>query len=210
MSTDLAPPSPDLTVPPGGLVPAPDSSFSWVVPAEPDPELTVVGINADGELYIYGDTAASPGPVVPAVLGCVVDVTISQHGGSSRYGLRDYLDLRMLAPIPGTGFILRLPCRAASHPLTGALRTPWSVRSLLGALKGLDLTATAVKLQTKRGDQATFFRVFPHQPDGIELAEVRAEAIGPTRDDLEIAIDRIRRGLGLHPLFPSEVNHAEC
>lgn len=169
---------------------------SWAVPATPEPDLTVIGITVTGELYVYGDTPYKPGPTIPAVLGVVSSISISQHGGQSRYGLRDYLDIRLGTPVPGAEIILRLPCGTPG-------RTPWSVRSVLGALATLDLTDTAVKLQTKRGSEATFFRVFPHDSSGIELPEVRAEAIGPSRDDLEIAVDRIRRGLGQPPQFPS-------
>lgn len=175
---------------------------AWAVPATPEPDLTVVGITAGGDLYVYGDTPDKPGPPVPAILGGVASLAVSQHGGQSRYGLRDYLDVRINTPLPGTELILRLPCGAPG-------RTSWAVRSLLGALATLDLTATAVKLQTRRGSDANFFRVFPHDANGIELPEVRAEAIGPSRDDLEIAIDCIRRKLGLAPLFPTPVNYAE-
>lgn len=167
---------------------------AWAVPATPEPDLSVIGITAGGDLYIYGDTPERPGPTVPAILGGVVSLSISQLGGQSRYGLRDYLDVRLSTPIPGTEIILRLPCGTPD-------RASWAVRSLLGALATLDLTDTAVKLQTKRGSDANFFRVFPHDANGIEQPEVRAEAIGPSRDDLEIAIDRIRRNLGLAPLF---------
>lgn len=194
MATDL------ITAPSSELGPTSELP-AWVVPAAPEPEQTVVGINAEGKLYIYGETAQTPGPVVPAVYGCITNIAITQRGGGSRYGLRDYLDLRLLAPIPGTGFLLRLPCKGAPHPTSGERRTPWSVRSLLGALFELDLTATAVKLQTRRGNETTFFRVIPHTPDGIELPELRAEAIGPSRHDLEIAVNRIRANLNLQPAF---------
>lgn len=169
---------------------------SWVVPATPEPDLTVIGITATGELYVYGDTPDKPGPTIPAVLGLVASLAISQHGAKSKYGLRDYLDVRLRTPIPGSEIILRLPCGDSD-------RVPWTVRSLLGAFAMLDLTDTAVKLQTKRGTDATFFRVFPHDDHGVELPELRAEAIGPSRDDLEIAVDHIRRGLGQPPQFPS-------
>jgi hypothetical protein len=80
-------------------------------PATPSLSLTTVGINRDGDLYLYGDTAAAPGPLVPAVRGCVAAIAVSTHGASSRYGPREYLDLTMAAATPGTGFLLRLPLR---------------------------------------------------------------------------------------------------
>jgi hypothetical protein len=162
--------------------------------------LTTVGINRDGDLYLYGDTAAAPGPLVPAVRGCVAAIAVSTHGASSRYGPREYLDLTMAAATPGTGFLLRLPCGATSS-INGSWSNTWAVRSLLGALQEVDLAFTAVKLQTKRGREATFLQVYPHDPEGRELPEVRATSIGCSRDDLEIAINRIRAGLGQPALF---------
>jgi hypothetical protein len=173
---------------------------SWIVPATPSIEYTTVGINRDGDLYIYGSTASSPGPLVPAVRGCLAGIQISTHGSGSRYGERDYLELLMIAATPGTGFVLRLPCGSTSS-ITGHWSNTWAVRSLLGALMELDLSATAVKLQTKRGREATFFQVYPHDPEGRELPEVRGTSIGPSRDDLEIAINRVRSLLGQPALF---------
>jgi hypothetical protein len=172
---------------------------SWAAPATPERNFTTVGISADGLLYIYGDSAASPGPILPSVLGVVTDVQVSRHGGASRYGLRDYLDLYLGTAIPGEVVVLRLPCQAKPHLETAELQTPWSVRSLMGALLLLDLPATAIKLQTKRGNTTTFFRVFPHSPEGVEQPEIRAEPIGPSQDDLAIAVNRLRSQLGLIP-----------
>lgn len=174
---------------------------AWVVPATPERNYTTVGISADGELYIYGDSADHPGPVVPALVGVVLDATLVQHGSNSRYGLRDYLDLQLGAPIPGEVIVLRLPCQLRPHPETGELQSPWSVRSLLGCLLQLDLQEQAIKVQARRGRTATFMRVFPYDTDGREQPELRAEPIGYTRDDLEIAIDALRRELGLAPQF---------
>lgn len=174
---------------------------AWMVPASPDPSYTTIGIDKDGQLYVYGDTPASPGPIVPAILGQVTGLTIEQHGEGSRYGLRPYLALYLATPIPGEILNLRLPCQEKPGP-SGEGSTPWSVRSLLGALLELDLPATAVKLQTKRGNAATFFRVIPHDHAGTELPDVRAQGIGPRFGDLEIAVDHLRKGLGLPPLTP--------
>lgn len=179
------------------------STPAWIVPPTPETETTAVGISADGDLYIYGDTPQIPGPIVPALVASLLEVSVSQHGAASRHGLRDYLELRMATPLPDTQIVLRLPCKGTVSPSTGLTSTPWSVRSLLGALLSLDAPDTAVKLQTKRGTSATFFRVFPYDTDGNELPEVHAEAIGGSRDDLEIAVDSIRKRLGLPSLFPS-------
>jgi hypothetical protein len=181
---------------------------SWVVPATPQRNYTTVGISLAGELYIYGDTAAKPGPTIPALVGVLLDAQITQHGGNSRYGLRDYLDLHLAAPIPGEIIVLRLPCQARLNQTVGHLQTPWSVRTLLAALLTLDLREQAVKVQTKQGNATTFFRVFPFNAEGIELPEVITEAIGPSTDDLEIALNHLRSQLGLLPQFTDPVTHA--
>lgn len=179
---------------------------SWVVPATPQPTYTTVGINKDGELYIYGETAATPGPVLPAIIGVVLDAQVNQYGAASRYGARDYLDLYLGTPVPGDVIVLRLPCGAKPHPETTLLQTPWSVRSLLAALLSVDLRETAVKLQPRRGTATTFFQVFPHSSAGVEQPELRAEPLGPSQDDLEIAVNRLRQSLDLPPQFPNYVN----
>lgn len=178
---------------------------AWVVPATPEIDRTVVGIGPNGDLYIYGETPERPGPLVPAIVGVVSNVRVSQHGASSRYGLRDYLDLHLATPIDTMEVILRLPCKANPQPGGGDPLIPWSVRSLLGALHAIDLPTTALKLQTRRGNAATFFRVLPFSSEGIEQPEIRAAAIGGSRDDLEIAVNHLRAQLELPPFFPEPV-----
>ena len=177
------------------------STPAWIVPATPELETTAVGISADGDLYIYGDSPTTPGPAVPALVASLVEISVSQHGAASKHGVRDYLELRMATPLPDAQVVLRLPCKGTVSPSTGLTSTPWSVRSLLGALLSLDAPDMAVKLQTRRGTSATFFRVFPYDMEGNELPEVHAEAIGGSRDDLEISVDALRKRLGLPPLF---------
>lgn len=197
-----------LAAAPAGALSTGTDLPAWVVPATPQRNYTTVGINADGELYIYGETAQTPGPIVPALVGILLDLQITQLGGTSRYGLRDYLDLHMGAPIPGEIIVLRLPCQARPNISTGSLQIPWSVRTLLAALLALDVRETAVKLQPRRGHETTFMQVFPYDTSGGEQAEVRAEPIGPSRDDLEIAVNALRQALDLPALFPNPVLHA--
>jgi hypothetical protein len=172
---------------------------AWVVPANPEPEITTVGLSATGSLYIYGENANNPGPECPAIVGAPVGIDITVHGKGSKHGLRPYLDLVLLTPI-NSQVLLRLPCKEGLNMEGTRVQTPCSVRSLLGALTSLDMPDVAVKLQTKRGRSATFFRVFPIDSDGFELPEVRATAIGHTVDDLEIAVNHLRRAFGQPPL----------
>lgn len=165
-----------------------------ILPASPDANHRCVGINQLGELYLYGPSPSEPGPIVPALMGLVCDCLITQHGGAGGRGgnnweaNRDHLSLRLLPPDPTVQNVLRLP----------ANRGQWSYRTLLGALLTLDLQATAVKIEARRGREATFLRV---ATDAAGLQVVTAPAIGPTRGDLEIAVDRVRRNLGLDPLY---------
>ncbi len=167
---------------------------SGILPASDETNYRCIGINQLGELYLYGPSPSEPGPIVPALMGLVCDCLITQHGGAGGRGgnswdaNRDHLSLRLLPPDPTTQNVLRLP----------ANRGQWSYRTLLGALLALDLQATAVKIEARRGREATFLRV---ATDAAGLQVVNAPAIGPNRDDLEIAVDRIRRNLGLDPLY---------
>ena len=165
-----------------------------ILPASPEADYRCIGINQLGELYLYGPTPSEPGPIVPALMGLVCDCLITQHGeaggrgGNNWQAGRDHLTLRLLPPDPTVQNVLRLPAK----------RGQWSYRSLLGALVTLDLQATAVKIEARRGREANFLRV---STDAAGLQVVTAPAIGPDRADLEIAVDRIRRNLGLDPLY---------
>jgi hypothetical protein len=166
-----------------------------ILPASADStQYRCIGINQAGELYLYGPTPREPGPTVPALMGLVCDCLITQHGEAGARGgnawdaSRDHLTLRLLAPDPTIQNVLRLP----------ANRGQWSYRSLLGALVTLDLRSTAVKIEPRKGREATFFRV---STDARGLNVVTAPGIGPERSDLEIAVDHVRRNLGLESLY---------
>lgn len=169
-----------------------------ILPATPAPRLIRFGFK-DGGFHRYGDNG--PGQPVEAIATPgLIDLRIVQRGVGSRYGLRDYLDVRMYAPVPSAQFILSLPCGghvSAGDP-SGARRTQHTVRSLLGALITLDLSCTALKLQTKQGRAATFIVVLLHP---TEYDPVVAPSIGPTRAELEQAIDTCRASLGAEPLY---------
>lgn len=171
-----------------------------IIPASPQITTTTIGINKDGQFYQYGDSPQAPGPVVPA-LGTprVLDVQIVTRGNdTSRYGTRDYLELRTMGETPDRHYLLRLPCQGGKTA-DGRFTVQHSVRSVLGALCELDLQDTAVKLEPVRGREATFIHV---SLDPAGQQRVIAPSIGPSRADLEIAVDRCRSSLGLPPQFP--------
>jgi hypothetical protein len=182
----------------------------WVAPATAPTNYTSVGIKVDGDLYLYGEKASDPGPTVPAVRGYLLDITIAQRGSGSRFGSRNYLELTLAGTIPTETFILRLPCKPSLNSASGSMQLPWAVRSLLGALCELslgELDDQAIKLQTRRGDAAVFFQVFPYDSAGNELPEVRAESIGPSESDLLAAVNQIRSTLGRQPLAALPTTH---
>lgn len=172
--------STDDWLPEDGILPASDAQ----------PDYRLIGINLEGQFYFYGPTPEEPGEVVPALMGLVCDVAITRHGtpgsrgGTSWQGQREHLTLRLLPPSPTVHNVLRLP----------AHRGQWHYRSLLGALLELDLRSTPVKIEPRPGRSTTFIQV---ATDAKGINVVKAEPIGPDIDDLEIAVDRIRRGLGL-------------
>lgn len=174
------------------------ASPDGLLTSSPDIQTKVIGITKDGVLYFYGDTAATPGPEIEALGGLILDLQLTTHGENSKYGPRDYLDLRLQTPTPLLHYILRLPTKPYLNPNTGELQCPWSVRSLLGALTALDLQDTAVKIEAKRGRDATFIQV-SLDPHGEH--RITEPSIGPSRQDLEEAIDTCRRSLGLEPQF---------
>jgi hypothetical protein len=159
-----------------------------IVPASPPITYNSVGISQTGELYLYADTPNGERQQVPALAGLVVDLTVDTYGANSAYGARDYLSVH-IAATPADIYVLRLPCHQGQ----------WSYRSLLGCLLDVDVSATAVKIEPKRGRETTFLRV-SLDPAGVE--QVIADAIGPDRDDLEIAVNRVRQNLDLEPQFP--------
>lgn len=190
MSLVTLDPATDLPVPftPGELAARSNWPSDGIAALSIRPVLRVFGISQGGEFYEYGDTPATPGPVVPALCGVITTIEVVSRGEASRYGLRDYLELRLATPDPAHQLLLRLPCNQGQ----------WSYRSLLGALEQLDLQATALKLEAVRGRAATFIAV-ALDPEGLQ--RIKADAIGPDRSDLEISVNRLRAALGLPPQF---------
>lgn len=173
------------------------------------------GINQHGQIYAYGDSSESPARVLQESEGLrfsgILDCIIVQR--STRMGDRDYLDLRLIAPLPAITWVLSLPCHGSKRN-DGSTGTQWSVRSLLGALVSdptatLDLRATAGILTARRGTggasgyPANFIELHLDTgvgPDG-DFEHIYAKAIEGDRNSLEISVNQVRRALGLEPQF---------
>jgi len=198
------------------LVPAPatplpvaaDPLDAVIAPFPPEPQRTFFGINQHGQLYVYGDTPARPKRVLAPEEGlrfCAIshlEVMQKLH--------RPYLDLTLQATLPHHFCILSLPCQG-SPQADGGLALQWSVRSLLGALlaaaESLDLRATSGILRARRGTggvsgfRANFVDLALDTANGDEQ-RLKAPATGGSRDAFEIAVNQVRRSLGLPPQFP--------
>lgn len=176
----------------------------------PEPTTTAFGINATGQLYIYGPTPQAPQQILDPDEGLqylgILDGQLRHYAG------RDYFVLRLQSMVPLAHYSLRLPAYGSRNPTSGDATTQWSVRSALGALlaaaRSVDLRATPGKLCARRGTggssgfSANFIDLFlPTGPEG-QAERVYADAIGPTRHDLEIAVNQLRRALDLDPQFP--------
>ncbi|MGA1641031.1 MAG: hypothetical protein ACO4AL_11850 [Steroidobacteraceae bacterium] len=181
----------------------------------PRAETFFFGINQHGQIYAYGDSPEAPARVLQEAeglrFGGVLECRISPR--NTRLGERDYLDLRLLAPLPSITWVLSLPCHG-SVKADGSISTQWSVRSLLGALVSestttLDLRATAGILTARRGTggasgfPANFIDLHLDTgvgPDG-DYEIIYAKAIEGDRNSLEISVNQVRRALGLEPQF---------
>jgi hypothetical protein len=194
---------------PASLPAAPsDPLDAFVAPFPPDPQQTFFGINLNGQLYVYGDTPAQPKRVYAENDGlrfyAIAHLEIMQKVH------RPYLDLTLQSTLPHHLCILSLPCQG-SPQADGGISLQWSVRSLLGALLAaadqLDLRATSGILRARRGTggvsgfRANFVDLAFDSASGDEQ-RLKAPAIGGSRDALEVAVNQVRRSLGLHPQFP--------
>ena len=177
---------------------AAQASPDGLLPPSLDVTTKTIGISKDGVLYFYGDTGAAPGAAVDAIGGLILDIDLVTRGEFSKFKPREYLNIRIQSPTPLLHYLLRLPAKPNLNEATGEMQHPWSIRSLLGALTALDLQASAVKIEAKRGREATFIQV---SLDPVGEQRVIEPSIGPSRQDLEEAIDTCRRSLGLEPLF---------
>lgn len=172
-----------------------------LLPASLDVTTKTIGITKDGVLYFYDDSYNpddSERHTVEAIGGLILDIELVTKGETSKYGPRPYVSLRLQSPTPLLHYVLSLPAKPSLNTRTNEMQTPWSIRSLLGALITLDLQDLAVKIEAKRGREATFIQV---SLDPLGEQRVIEPSIGPSRSDLEEAIDACRRSLGLEPQF---------
>jgi len=183
---------------------------SGIRPATVLPEPVVIGLSRGGDLYSYGDSppaASGPDPdrIITAIIGAPFDLQLIERGAASEYGPRDYLELRLHQADPTTPYLLRVP--AQSNTPAGPINTQ-PARTLLGALLVVDnLSERIIKLQTTKGIKTSFFRLFTAGLDDPRFLRAQtarpviSQSIGPDRNDLEIAINSIRRSLFLEPQF---------
>lgn len=184
------------------LVTSSDQLPHWAQPTASPPQPITVGINANAQFYPYDHQQV----ILPELRGAIVGLRLIQQGGNTNSGPRDYLEVNMISDVPVQLFRLRLP---AQRPADGGTSLPNSVRSLLGALLVLDLTAQAVKLTARKGGgrsndrKPTFINVCACGPNWESVSQVRAEPIGNTRSDMLQAIAIINESL--HPHGPNPV-----
>lgn len=169
----------------------------WASPTPPPPQPMTIGININAQFYLYDSEV-----ILPELRGAIVGLQLIQQGGNTELGPRDYLEVNMISDVPVQQFRLRLP--AGEKPVDGDpghASIPNSVRSLLGALLMLDLSAQAVKLTARKGDgrtknrRPTFINVCACGQDWESIAQVRAEPIGRSRDAMVQAIAQINQSI---------------
>jgi len=189
---------------------------SGIRPATVLPKSVVIGLSFGGDLYSYGDSppaVSGPDPdrIITAIIGAPFDLQLIERGAASEYGPRDYLELRLHQADPTTPYLLRVAAQsnrpARFNRPAGPVNTQ-PARTLLGALLAVDnLSERIIKLQTTKGDKTSFFRLFTAGLDDPRFLRAQtarpviSQSIGPDRNDLEIAINSIRRSLFLEPQF---------
>lgn len=168
----------------------------WAKPTPPPPQPTTIGISVNAQFYQYD----FPNVILPEIRGAIVGLRVIQLGGNTESGPRDYLEVSMISDIPTEHFRLLLP--ADERPVggdTAQSSIPNSVRTLLGALLLVDLTAQAVKLTARKGDgraanrRPTFINVSAYGHDWESIAPVRAQPIGRSKADMLAAINQINQ-----------------
>jgi hypothetical protein len=169
----------------------------------PETQIHRYGINQIGQLYKYGQTATQPERVLSQDDAIVF---LGLRDCSVHQRKREYLDLEFYSEVPHLLRVVSLPCYAT--PL------PWHIRTILGSLTHcaarLDMHDTPGKISARRGTGgsnpdriANFLDLYllTDTAQDCPFERVYADAIGGTRDDLEIAVNNLRRALDLEPQF---------
>ena len=155
-----------------------------------------IGIDVSARFYLYDHHDV----ILPEIRGAITALRLIQLAAGTDSGPRDYLEVSMISDVPTQPFRLLLP--AQERPVdgnSGHASIPNSVRSLLGALLVLDLTAQAVKLTARKGEgrakdrRPTFINVCACGPDWESISQVRAEPIGHSKADILEAVAQINQ-----------------
>lgn len=182
--------------------------FAGVIVKAPNPTLanalTRFGLHQDGHLYQWGDSYGNP---------------------RVRYAQDDALPFQRIAAVQlmqlhreclSIGFVmdgrpcaLILPANGSQDP-EREFRSTLPVRSLLGALRTLDLSGVSGTISARLGKPAASNRkprwidihINDAMPELPGLSLIREPLIGPTRRDLELSIDDCRTSLHLPLQFP--------
>lgn len=192
--------------------PAPSSALATshgapaICKAPPKPQaFTRLGLHQNGCFYQYGDSYDKPAhlyePDDALLFDRILDIQIAHRK-------REYLELDFLSE----GLLCRLclPCGGITSELTGTFSVQLPVRSLLGALLTLDLSAVSGMLSarlgtpSRTGTKPRWIDVFVNNilPGLSGPCHVREPMIGPTHDDLLIAVEDCRALLHHPPSLP--------
>lgn len=175
----------------------------WATPTPSPPQPMTIGIDVNARFYLYDHQDV----IFPEIRGAVTGLRVIQLAGNTDSGPRDYLEVSMVSDVPTQQFRLLLP--ANERPVdgnSGHASIPNSVRSLLGALLVLDLSAQAVKLTARKGEgrvknrRPTFINVCACGPDWESIAQIRVEPIGHSKTDMVEAIAHINQTLQQVPV----------
>jgi hypothetical protein len=159
----------------------------FAVTPEPAIPYTGVGINAAGQLYVYGDRPGDAHQPIPATSGFPSALATRLLGASGGFGARPYLELFLDGREAAGNNVLRLPlCRRRSD---GTLEATGSVRSLVGALRMLPSPPPFVHVVPRKGTKANFLNVHPVADDGTTAGPIRAPLAGADMASISGAID---------------------
>lgn len=159
----------------------------FAITPEPAASYTGVGINAAGQLYVYGDKPGDGHQLIPATSGFPSTLATRLLGASGGFGARPYLEFFLDGREPAGNNVLRLPlCRRLGD---GTLEATGAVRSLVGALRLLPTPPPFVHIVPRKGTKANFLNVHPVDKSGATAGPIRAPLAGADMASISCAID---------------------